>query len=136
MYLAKKSLKNKKSLKDVVEKTGRIPILTFDNFAYYDEKCKRWRAGKYNKTRKTGSFVSAKDAQRIRASGSTSVYASRMAVRIAMQKDVSNKEAVKLAYAWVREYRKTRDNFKRMGIPNYTVRAVEYVDEQFNLEES
>lgn len=126
----------KKNLKGRVEETGRIPILTFDNFAYYDEKAGRWRAGEYNKSRKTGSFVSAKDAQRIRASGSTSVYASRQAVRISRQKEVSNKEAVEQAYKWIREYRKTRDNLKRLGIDNNTTRAIEYVDEQFNLEES
>ncbi|MFW6130268.1 MAG: hypothetical protein ACOC56_03715, partial [Atribacterota bacterium] len=92
----------------------------------------RWRAGEYNKTRKTGSFISAKDAQRIRASGSTAVYASRQSVRIARRKDdISNREAVKQAYKWVREYRKAKKNFK--DLPNYTTVAFEYVDDLFGV---
>lgn len=127
---------SKKSLRDKVEETGRIPILTFDSFAYYDEKVNRWRAGKYNQSRRTGAFVSAKDAQRIRASGSTAVYASRQAVRISRQKEVSNKEALNLAYKWVKEYRNTKKELKGLGVPNAGLRASDYVDEQFSLEES
>ncbi len=127
----------KKSLRKVVKETGRIPILTFDSFAYYDEKVNRWRAGKYVQTRKTGSFLSASDAQRIRASASTAVYASRQAMRIARQKrDITNEEAVELGYQWVREYRRAKKEFKLLGLSTPVENARVYVDDIFNLEQS
>jgi len=119
-----------------VKDTGRILELDYDDFAYFDEKVNRWRAGKLCSTRKAGSFLTASHAQRIRASVSTSVQASKQAIRIAMQKDVSNKEAVKLGYQWVKEYRKAKREFKIKGVPSPRKMAFVYVDEIFNIEES
>jgi len=127
----------KKSLRQVVKETGKIRRLTFDDFAYFDEKVNRWRAGKFVQTRRTGTFVSAKDAQRIRAAGSTAVYASRQAIRIARQnRDLTNEQAVELGYQWVREYRRTKRELKLIGVPTPAINAREYVDEIYNLEES
>lgn len=129
----------KKTAKEIlmqhVKETRRIIVFDFDDFAYYDEKVNRWRAGKYCTTRKAGLFLSASHAQRIRASVSTSVYASKQAVRIAKQRrDVTNEQALILAYQWVREYRKARREFEIRGVTPARKQAAEYVDELFNLD--
>ena len=129
----------KKMLMEHVKETGRIKVLDFDDFAYFDEKVNRWRAGKYCTTRKAGTFLTAAHAQRIRASVSTSVYASKQAVRIAKQRvaqgrRVTNEQALVMGYQWVREYRKAKRQFEIRGIPSARKRAFEYVDELFNLD--
>lgn len=127
----------KKILMEHVEETGRILVLDFDDFAYFDEKVNRWRAGKLCSTRRAGTFLSASHAQRIRASVSTSVYASKQAVRIARQRrDVTNEQALILGYQWVREYRKAKREFEIRGVSSPRKRAVEYVDELFDIEGS
>lgn len=127
----------KQILLQKVKETGRITVLDFDDFAYFDEKVGRWRAGKYCSTRKTGTFLSASDAQRIRASASNSVNASKQAVRIAKQRrDLTNEQALILAYQWVAQYRKAKKEFKIMGVSSPRKTAWSYVDELFNIEES
>ena len=132
-----KKKKAKEILTEHVKETGRIIVFDFDDFAYFDEKVNRWRAGKFCSTRRAGTFLTASHAQRIRASVATSVYASRQAVRIARQRDdVTNEQALVLGYKWVKEYRKAKREFTIRGVSSPAKTAIQYVDDLFNIEES
>ncbi|MFW6130549.1 MAG: hypothetical protein ACOC56_05130 [Atribacterota bacterium] len=126
----------KKKVIERFDKMGSLQVLRKDNFAYFDETTNRWRAGKLSGTRRAGAFVSAKDAQRIRACASHAIEASRHAIRISRQKDISPKKAIEEAYRYTTQRRKTAKQFERQGIPNPNVRAVDYLDEIYSLRKS
>lgn len=126
----------KKKVIERFDKMGSLQVLRKDNFAYFDETTNRWRAGKLSGTRRAGAFVSAKDAQRIRASASYAIEASNQAVKFARQEDISAKQAIKLGYEYTRERRKQVKLYQNMGIPNAHSMAVDYVDEIYSLKKS
>ncbi|MFW6129913.1 MAG: hypothetical protein ACOC56_01940 [Atribacterota bacterium] len=55
-------------LEKYIKNNDSIPFsITQDDYAYYDENIKRWRAGKFNNKAKQGQFIKAETAKRQRA---------------------------------------------------------------------
>ena len=125
----------KKAIEKRYEESGKIEVLRHDNFAYKDD-AGRWRAGELAQTRKAGQFLSAGDAQRIRASASHAIEASERAVQFKRQKQAEPVEALKKGYKFVTERRKQEKQFKRQGIPDAHERAKRYTEDIFTLQDS
>lgn len=112
-----------------------------DDYAYYDPKTKRYRAGKYSSI-ETGRFVSKTKARRIRGAGRETVARVSVAQRFRRSyPELSAIESFDRARQWQKDYREYLRMVERGEIPARAdltpqEQARAYVEEAYSLRPS